>query len=224
MNHVTLVMPAFNAARWIGMAVRSVRSQAYQDWDLLIMDDGSEDSTFESAIDAGCYDKRIKVLQQEHRGVTQTMADLWDLAVGPLLGQIDADDMLTPACLWNCADALSFNPDLDYVYTQHALIDTEGDVIQSIGKSRPLTRSKRNTRVVAHHFRLFRKSAYEQIGPIRRDLPAMPDFDLALRLQRECKGRFLDLPLYWHREHPDSLSAKHPEWQAEAAKMLGLVP
>lgn len=223
MTHVTIVMPAYNVSRWIQQAIQSVLRQTHVDLNLIVMDDGSEDDTLESARHAIGHDARARIVEREHRGVCPTMHELWDMAEGPLLGQVDSDDMLVPAALIKCANVLNHDEATDYVYTQHSCIHPDGNHFGP-GKSRPLSRSRGNTKVVAHHFRMFRKSAYEKVGPIDPTLPAMPDFDLALRLQRGCRGQFIEESLYLRRMHAGSLSASRQDLQQEAAKRLGLWP
>jgi len=60
---VSVVIPAFNAEKYIGMAIESVLSQTYPDWELIIVDDASTDGTFRVA--TGYRDSRIKVLKNE---------------------------------------------------------------------------------------------------------------------------------------------------------------
>lgn len=220
--HVSLVMPAFNAEAWIARAIQSALRQSHTDWDLRIHDDGSTDATLRQAREAAAGDPRIEITSSHHRGVTRTMADLWASARGPLLGQIDADDELMPECLARCVAVLAEDPELDYVYTQHAEIDELGRLLR-IGRSQPLRRTRGRRRLVAHHFRLFRREVYDRLGPIDETLPAMPDVDLALRLQERARGRFLREVHYLRRRHPHSLSAAHRDLQAQAARALGLV-
>jgi glycosyltransferase involved in cell wall biosynthesis len=96
---VTIVLPAYNAADFIGAAVRSVRQQTFTDWTLMVIDDGSDDDTVKIAKAECEYDSRCIVMAREHRGITSVLRDAVAGISSPWIARLDADDAMTPTRL-----------------------------------------------------------------------------------------------------------------------------
>lgn len=92
--HISIIMPAYNAQEHLADAIESVRAQSYQDWDLIVIDDGSSDATMEIARGFAQEDSRVSVESNPvNRGVTYTRGRGYELAVGPWIAFLDSDDM-----------------------------------------------------------------------------------------------------------------------------------
>lgn len=96
-SHVTIVMPAYNAERYIGEAIQSVRAQTWRDWELFVVDDCSSDATLKIAFEAATADSRIKVLNNSRRaGPAATRNRAIKSGSGRYLAFLDADDLWFP--------------------------------------------------------------------------------------------------------------------------------
>lgn len=94
---VSIVMPAYNAASFIGESIASVREQTFRDWRLIIVDDGSVDSTYERATSAAESDSRIQVIRKSrNEGVSAARQTALDMAEGTYVAFLDADDWWLP--------------------------------------------------------------------------------------------------------------------------------
>ena len=90
---VSVIMPAYNAEKYIGEAIASVCAQTYENWELLILDDGSADRTAEIAQAYAQRDARIRVLRNlQNMGVARTRNRGFDLAQGEWIALLDSDD------------------------------------------------------------------------------------------------------------------------------------
>ncbi|MCL1900230.1 MAG: glycosyltransferase, partial [Promicromonosporaceae bacterium] len=89
---VSVIMPAWNRADLIGRAIASVRAQDYQDWELLIVDDGSTDETSEVAAALAVTDPRIRLLHQDHAGAAAARNLGLEAAKGTLVAFLDTDN------------------------------------------------------------------------------------------------------------------------------------
>jgi glycosyltransferase involved in cell wall biosynthesis len=116
--HIGVVVPAYNAAAWVGDAIASVLAQTHRDWSLVVVDDGSSDDT--SAVAASFRDTRIWLIRQTNAGVSAArnrgMAELLGAALSlqhPPGGVVflDADDWLAPDALSRLNAALDASPD-----------------------------------------------------------------------------------------------------------------
>ena len=94
---VSVIMPAYNAERFIEAAVRSVMAQTVTDWELLILDDGSKDNTAAVAAKMASEDDRIRFLPNEaNMGVARTRNRGFELCRGRFVALLDSDDIWLP--------------------------------------------------------------------------------------------------------------------------------
>ena len=126
---VSVIMPAYNAEKYIGEAIASVRAQTYENWELLILDDGSADRTAEIAQAYAQRDARIRVLRNpQNMGVARTRNRGFDLAQGEWIALLDSDDRWRAQKLEKQL-ALAVRSGSRLLYTSYALfVDTEREM------------------------------------------------------------------------------------------------
>lgn len=94
MQHlVSIIMPAYNAERYVADAIRSVLAQTYQDWELVVVDDGSKDGTAGIARDLAAQDARIRLVSRENGGQAAARNTGIRASRGTLVAFLDADDL-----------------------------------------------------------------------------------------------------------------------------------
>lgn len=93
MPKVSVVIPAYNIEDYIEETIRSVINQEFQDWELLVIDDGSEDSTLEKVKKLAGKDSRIRIVLQAHEGVSTARNKGIDQATGEYISFLDSDDL-----------------------------------------------------------------------------------------------------------------------------------
>lgn len=108
---VSIIVPCYNAASTIERAIRSVRQQSVEHWELILVDDGSSDDT--AARISSICDSRIRLIHQENQGPSAARNHGMDLAQGEWLCFLDADDTLLPEALSTLLSAVT--PDTDIV-------------------------------------------------------------------------------------------------------------
>lgn len=91
---VSIIMPAFNAAPWIGDAIGSALAQTWRDLEVIVVDDGSTDGT--AAVVEAVRDPRVRLMRQENRGAAAARNAGWRASCGTHLQFLDADDLLGP--------------------------------------------------------------------------------------------------------------------------------
>jgi glycosyltransferase involved in cell wall biosynthesis len=220
MPRVSILMPVRDRVRFVEAAVRSVLTQSFADLELLVMDDGSSDGSADLADRLAAGDPRLRVLRRTMRGVAPSLAELYELASGEMVGVVDSDDLLVKSAIEKCVRVLDADPAVGVVYTQHVMID-EHDRSMGIGyrSTIPFDKHRLLVEFMTLAFRLVRKDVYRASGGIDPMLPAAPDYDLCLKLSEVTTFRRIDESLYLYRVHPDMLSKSRRAEQLLASRV-----
>ena len=131
---VSVMMPAYNAAEFIAQAIESVLAQTFEDWELVIVDDGSRDDTY--AIAARYQDARIRIIRQKNGGESVARNTALEHMRGALVAFLDADDLFLPDHLALTVDFLQNNPLDDAVYTDGYYCNTQGERLKPLSADR----------------------------------------------------------------------------------------
>src|SRR5256885_11934472 len=121
---VSIVIPAYNHAPYLPETIESVLRQTYQNWELLIIDDGSTDATPE--IVQRYSDARIRPYRQENHGLSATVNRGIELAHGEYFAFLPSDDLYEPDKLAIQVPVLEENPAVGAVFFRQTVIDAEG--------------------------------------------------------------------------------------------------
>ena len=202
---VSIVIPVYNREKYLGIAVDSVLRQTYQDWELIISDDGSIDGTLDIAHNFALHDDRIRVLTAEHKGAVYALINGFNAARGEFVCQVDSDDLLEPPALELTVAVLDDDIECGMVYTNYIDIDANGQK-QRPGRrcSTPYSPERMLTDFMTFHFRLIRKSIYDRIGGFNIQFNNIEDYDLCLRVSEVTNIKKINEYLYLYRLHPDS--------------------
>ena len=119
---VSIVMPAYNSEQYIERAITSVINQSVNDWELLVIDDGSKDHTCQIVKQMAMEDSRIRLYCNEsNMGVAKTRNRALDMSRGAYVAFLDSDDMWYPQKLENQIRAIK-EKNADMVYTSYRLV------------------------------------------------------------------------------------------------------
>jgi len=125
---VSIALPSFNAERTIEDAIASVLLQTYQNWELLLIDDGSSDQTVAAA--SRFKDPRIKIFADgANRGLPARLNEAIDRSSGKYLARMDNDDMCFPERLQKQVEYLETHPDVDLLGTRAITFVTPGRAV-----------------------------------------------------------------------------------------------
>lgn len=195
---IGLVIPARDAAPWIGATLASVRAQGHAAWQAVVVDDGSTDAT--AAIAAGTGDARIAVIRAAPRGVSAArnrgLAALFARAA-PVAAVLflDADDLLAPDALARLAAALAAHPGAVAACGAWAAMTAAGAPLPGYHKPAGgdvLARLLCRNLFVNGGQLLIRAEAVRAAGDFRPELSYAEDWEYWLRLARQ--GRFAPVP------------------------------
>ncbi|OUC15243.1 MAG: filamentous hemagglutinin [Alkalinema sp. CACIAM 70d] len=216
---VSLIMTVFNREKFLGDAIESALCQSYRNFELIIWDDGSTDRSLEIATHYAQKDARIRLVAAEHQGRIFALQQAHTMAKGSYVGWLDSDDRLAPDTILETAEILDQQPQIGMVYTQYETID-ENNCVTGLGRRCKIAYSDLQMLVdfMTFHFRLIRRSIYEQIGGVDSSFPCAIDYDLCLRLAEITEFYHLQKPLYFYREHAESISQRQRNHQIHHAQ------
>jgi glycosyltransferase involved in cell wall biosynthesis len=112
---ISIVMPVRNAARTLAHALASIRSQKFTDWELVAVDDGSQDGTAGMLAAAARRDRRVRILSQPALGIAEALRRGCAAARGEFIARMDADDVMMPERLGRQLEFAKRNPELGVV-------------------------------------------------------------------------------------------------------------
>lgn len=221
---VSVLLPVYNAEAYVGAAIDSILAQTFQDFELLIFDDGSTDGSLSILRDYEAKDSRIRVFSSpENRGVALAMNDLIEKARGRYIARMDADDICLPERLARQVKFLDSSPDHVVVGTWVEHMNTRGQPIGII--QTPLHHDEIDASHLKGHCSIWhpsamiRASSVRSVGGYHEDFPPAEDIELWLRLAEI--GKFANIPqvLVRYRLHKGALSERQRMTQLERVRL-----
>jgi glycosyltransferase involved in cell wall biosynthesis len=221
---VSVVMPAYNTAKYLKNAIESVLQQTFADFEFIIVDDCSTDGTGAIADEYAKGDSRVVVLHNEKNiGVTRSRNRGLDAAKGEFIAKMDADDMSYPQRFEKQVAYLRSNPNICMVSTSYERIDETGAVIGPIvlnfGKDE-LRKMMIAENYVCHGTVMYRREPVMRLGKYREKILISEDYDLWLRMIEKYEIAQIPDILYKFRISEGSLSSKHASEMTEYNRLV----
>ncbi|MCY3832841.1 MAG: glycosyltransferase family 2 protein [Chloroflexi bacterium] len=216
---VSVIMPVFNREKYVGAAIESILAQTFADFELLIVDDASQDRSPEIIRSYAARDERIRFFQLE-RNLSQAGArnHALSLAQGAYIAMMDSDDLSLPERLEKQVDFLRANPGIGCVGVGARMVDEEltPGFTYRLPLAHPLILLSMfvGGSAMLYATILARREFLSEPCPYDPALLPTPDFDLFLRLVWEKRVKYANLPalLYLYRQHQSSISSQFEEW------------
>lgn len=203
---VSIVLPTYNGSRYLAESLDSCLAQTAKDWELIIVDDGSTDSTSEIIARYVAMDPRIRSIRNPvNRRTPGSLNTGFGASAGQLLTWTSDDNRFRPNAIEELSRCLQAHPDVGFVYSTMTLIDSEGKekgVVPAQPPERLLV-----SNVVNASF-MYRRQVYEVVGGYAADMFLVEDYDYWLRVCAKFKMMALDKNLYEYRVHAQALTAK----------------
>ncbi len=208
---VSIILPIFNGEKYLETAIKSVLSQEYANWELLLIDDGSSDNS--QRIMRAQTDIRIKpVVHTSNQGLISTLNHGLTLARGQYIARMDQDDISDISRLNKQVKFLLENPDVGILGTQAAIINKD-DRVQGILPapifSDDISFGLKITNCFIHGSVMFNRKALPDDIFYPSSYLHSEDYALWVKLANAgVKMRNLDEVLYFWRSHVESISKK----------------
>jgi len=121
---VSFITPCYNQAEYLPESLESILKQEYQDWECIIVNDGSPDNVEEIALEWCSKDSRFKYLYKDNTGISDTRNYAIQRAEGEYIVPLDGDDLIEPLFLKEGIDVFRKNPDTKLVYSNTLIFGT----------------------------------------------------------------------------------------------------
>lgn len=209
---VSVVMPAFNAEKHIKTAIQSILSQTFANLELIIIDDGSNDSTGDIIAKFAQKDKRIIVLRNKiNIGICKSLNKGIKQARGKYLARMDSDDWSFPDRLYKQFAFMKKHPKA--VVCGGAIEVCDGSLKVMNQRRYPVSDKKIREKMLrinpfAHPAVIFKKDAVLKVGGYNEKLFTVEDYDLYFRLGKIGKFANLSSKVLKLRTHKNSVSSK----------------
>jgi len=204
---VSIIIPNYNHARYLGDAIRSVLNQDYSNFEIIVVDDGSTDNSREVAEQFG---DKIHYIYQENAGLSAARNTGVRTSTGSLIGVLDADDMYEPKFLDTLVGALTSDSEVDGVYCGYQFVDENNKLLPQI-ENRTAPSGELYDALLDGNFFVpesifLRRYVYDNVGLFDESLRACEDWDVWLRVTK--KYRIIHSPqiLTRHRVLAGSMS------------------
>lgn len=202
---ISIGIPFFNAAAYLEDAIKSVLAQTFQEWELILVDDGSSDGSLDIAKKYEQLDSRIRVISDGlNKKLPTRLNEIIKEAKFNLIARMDADDLMDIERLEKQYAFLSANPEYDLVTTGMYSIDQSNEVL---GKRLPENRIMQANEILGGltnllHASMLAKKQWCLRNPYREDNALAEDYELWLSaaIKNDLKYNVLQEPLYYYRE------------------------
>ena len=218
---MSVVIPTYNSAHFLGAAIQSVLAQSYGDFELIVVDDGSRDDTPRVVASFG---SRVRYLRQENAGVAAARNRGIAESSGRYVAFLDADDTWMPSKLQRQRDALEAEPTRRLCYSAFVLVDEELtpiEVRRSLRHGSALEDLLLRGNVVGSICTVMcERALIDEVGGLDPMLSQCADWDLWIRIAARTEFIYLDEPLATYRQHGRSMSRQVRLLENDSLRLL----
>jgi glycosyltransferase involved in cell wall biosynthesis len=208
MVKVSIIIPAYNGDRYIEEAIDSILAQTYNDYEIIVVDDGSTDNTAQVVQQ---YGKQIQYLSQTNQGVAASRNLGLTAAKGEYIAFLDQDDLFLPQKLLSQVTLLEENPSLGIANSGWQIVDQQGQVKAAVEPWEKIPELNLADLIIWKPVflgaMLFRHSWLKRLEGFDITLEQTPDVDLVLRLAAlGCPAAWVKQTTVKYRQHKDNAS------------------
>lgn len=208
---VSVLMPAYNAEKYISQAIESILDQTFKDFEFIIVDDASTDGTWEIMKQYAEVDKRIHIFQNKTQlGIARARNHLIKWSRGTYIVWQDADDVSLPYRLHEQYSFMEKHPKVGIVGGFLHFFDDKGN--QSIRKY-ALDDKTIRSRIfyfspVAQPAAMIRRECFEKCGYLNSKYIVASDLDMSFRIGKKYKFANIQKTVIYYRIHPSSITSQ----------------
>ena len=202
---ISVYITNHNYGRYLKRSIESVLNQNFNDFELIIIDDGSKDNSRE-IIEQYSNNNQIKIIYQEKKGLNISNNIAINISSGEYLMRLDADDFLDKNALNILSNTLDNNQNAALVFSDYYIIDDSEEII-NIERRHDFKKSVSLLDQPAHGAcTMFRKSMLVEVGGYWTNFDRQDGFDIWLKLINSYEIENVNLPLFYYRQHSKNLT------------------
>jgi glycosyltransferase involved in cell wall biosynthesis len=240
MPKLSILIPLYNAEKYIAQTIESVLNQTFEDWELIVLDDCSTDNSYEIAKSYESSDKRITVKKNtQNLGMMGNWNEGIKYCHSEYFVKLDADDLWHPNLLAESIEILDKMPEVALIFTKYINIDEEGNAIKNSEITLPdFAQNKAfscvplvqtgvdkmlSYSILRQGLSVMRRKVFDEIGTYRYllTLETQASTDTAFYFRVGCHYQIycIDKPYYYYRVHTQSISSTDKNQGLQAQKM-----
>ncbi|MDJ0555185.1 MAG: glycosyltransferase [Microcoleaceae cyanobacterium MO_207.B10] len=205
---VSVIIPVYNCELYIDQAIESVLNQTYTDYEIIVINDGSTDNTYQVLQP---YIKKIRYFYQENKGLSATRNQGIKMAKGELISLLDADDLFLCYKLQEQVAIFDTQPNIGLVQSGWRVVNEKGEKIEDVEpwyKSPELDLvSWLKWKATNPSGMMFRKEWLERVNGFNEKLRRLEDFDIVIRLALAgCEATWFPKVAVCYRQHSGNMT------------------
>ncbi len=202
------------------IALDSVLNQTYQNWEAIVVNDGSTDNTISVMEQYAAKDSRIKIYSKLNGGTGSALNECLKHSSGNWICWLSSDDLFDKDKLKNHYNEIQKAPNIKFFYSHYYVLDDSKQVIYAPDYSA-------QTRFYISPYQMLgffdgnyinglsiaiHKSVFEEVGVFNENIRYAQDYDMWLRIVAKYEARYIDFRTIITRVYPDQITTAHPEW------------
>ncbi len=233
---VTVYVTNHNYGKYIEKSINSVLTQSFQDFEIIIIDDGSTDNSRQK-IEKFSNNNKVKIIYQKNKGLTVSNNIAIKASRGKYITRLDADDWLHPNFLQIMVDTAKKNKKFAMIFCDYFIVNEKGQVIDQFYRHE-IKKMKLRNQPAHGACSLLNLEILKNIGGYDEQFNCQDGVDLWLSLINKYKIKNVNLPLFYYRQHQNSLTKnkikifntrnrilkKHAENQKKNKSIIALIP
>lgn len=205
----SILIAHYNNAHYFKQCYESLKKQTYQNFEIILVDDGSTDDSLEEIVALTKDDKSVKIFKNiENKGVGFTKRRCVEEAAGEICGFVDPDDAIAEEAIELSIKAYQ-NNEIVATYSEIYFCDRDLNIKKKFEQTKKIENKNPrffNVNFEVAHFFTFKKNVYLETEGINEELTSAVDQDLYLKLYEKGDFYFIPKPLYLYRTHEKGVS------------------
>ena len=204
---VSVIITAHNYGKYLNQCIESVLVQTYNSYEIVVVNDGSEDNTAELLnYYALKHPQKVKVVTLSGVGLPKAVNIGIRNSCGEYIIRLDADDYFDENILLVEANILDRSPNIHMVYSDYYRINKHGEIIDSYRLQKVNSEVKLFDRSPLAAGAMYRRKCYDAIGGYNEELQFQEDYDFWIRFIDKFNAYNVNVPLMYYRKHRASMS------------------
>ncbi len=209
-NLVSVIIPAYNAAKYIAETMNSVLQQTYQQLELIIVNDGSTDNTLQILEEFKKSNDCIKIINKSNSGVCDSRNTGAKEAKGNFITFLDSDDVWDTTFLENCISIFETDKSVHAIYTKGQYINEHSEKLDKFIEAKTIrgvsdVLAWKRGFVATPSCTIFRSSVRKDIGDWDANLTTAADQDYFMRIATKYSITAIDKVLFFYRVHDNNM-------------------